>query len=123
MSRYNPLKAPEPKRWLETDENERIEFVRVYHEKAKIKVPNDVAHAAVHVIVENQLASGEAAVVDACERLQEEGLDRHEALHAIGSELVQHMERVRRSGVSGAKANQEYFAALGRLTAKKWKSR
>jgi hypothetical protein len=123
VKRYDPLKAPDPKRWLKVDENERLELVRVYHEKAKIELPNEMAHAAVHVIVENQLAGAEEAVVETFERLQREGLDRHEALHAIGSEVIQHMERLRRGGKSGSKPNQEYFDALGELSAKKWKKR
>jgi hypothetical protein len=47
------------------------------------------AHAANHVIVENQLAMGDATVVPATlARLMQEGLDRHDAIHAIGSVLV-----------------------------------
>jgi hypothetical protein len=123
VSKYDPLKAPEPKRWLKIDENDRLELVRVYHEKAKIDLPNEMAHAAVHVLVENQLASGEEVVVETFERLQEEGLDRHDALHAIGAEVLQHMERLRREGKTGSKPNQQYFDALAKLSAKKWKNR
>jgi hypothetical protein len=39
-----------------------------------------------HVVVENQVALGEAtSVPEALDRLINEGLDRHDAVHAVGS--------------------------------------
>ncbi|MEZ2311415.1 hypothetical protein AB6809_32760 [Paraburkholderia sp. RCC_158] len=56
MEEYNPGCAPEPESWLELDEQERIALVETYHRVARIKLPNVTAHAALHAIVENQIA-------------------------------------------------------------------
>jgi hypothetical protein len=45
-----------------------------------------------HVVVENQVALGEVMrVPETLERLLDEGLDRHEAVYAIGSVLMEIM--------------------------------
>ncbi len=50
-----------------------------------------------------------------------EGLDRHDALHAIGMELAVHMNDLVRKGEAGADPNQPYYDALERLTAEGWR--
>ena len=94
MERYDPLKAPDPKEWLSLDEQERIDLVQDYHRRARVELPNATGHAIAHVIVENQIALGdELAVERTLNRLVAEGLDRHDAIHAIGSVLVGDPER------------------------------
>jgi hypothetical protein len=48
--------CPEPESWLELHEQERIFLTETYHRVARIKLPNMTAHAALHAIVENQIA-------------------------------------------------------------------
>jgi hypothetical protein len=56
--------------------------------KEQYSALNDRIGATVHVIVENQVALGDAFPAKAVLiRLMNEGLDRHEAIHAIGSVL------------------------------------
>jgi hypothetical protein len=88
--RYDAHNAPDPEEWLELDESDRLDLIKRYHIRAKLPVgENERLHAAAHVIVENQVAMGEATVVPATlARLMREGLDRHDAIHAIGSVLV-----------------------------------
>lgn len=76
----------------------------------------------IHVIVENQLAVSEPAVVATLERLQREGLDRHDALHAIGSVLLEHLnERMKQADApSDGDPNARYFKNLEKLTAAGW---
>ena len=65
LKKYDPdvgIRAPE---WLATDEAERIELVRAYHRRARVRLPNERLHALIHVIVENQLALGEVVVIEA----------------------------------------------------------
>jgi hypothetical protein len=63
-----------------------------YHRRTRVKLPNQRLHAAIHVAVENQIAMGdELPVHGVLDRLQAEGLDRHDAIHAIGSALAEHM--------------------------------
>jgi hypothetical protein len=86
---YNPDVAPDPREWLELPESERIRLAQSYHVAARVKVPSMKAHAAIHAMVENQIASGYGPSKRAVARLQAEGLSRHEAIHALGSVLAQ----------------------------------
>ena len=55
-----------------------------YHRRAGIFPPNEQLHATFHVVVENQIALGdELPVRRAVDRLMAEGLDRHQAVHAV----------------------------------------
>ena len=72
-----------------------------------------------HVVIENQIALGdEIPVQSTAQRLMTEGLDRHEAIHCIASVLAEFMHDL--MGNPGTKNNQEYFAALQRLTVQAW---
>jgi hypothetical protein len=118
---YDPLKAPEPKEWLAIDEAERIQLAQDYHRRARFCLPNEKLHAVFHVVVENQIALGdEIPVESSLQRLMAEGLDRHEAIHAIASVLAEFMHDLVKKPGSSAKSNQAYFAALRRLRAEGW---
>lgn len=119
MERYDPLRAPDPGEWLDLGEQERIALVARYHRKAGIRLPNPQLHALMHVIAENQVALGEAPVRAALDRLLEEGLDRHDALHAVGSVLAEHMHAVV-TGSANESWTESYYQELERLTAKGW---
>ena len=84
MGSYDPDTPPPSADWLQTDEGARIEQVSSYHRRHKTPLPNDELHAVIHVVVENQLALGDAVVVVTLARLKSEGLTRHDVLHAIG---------------------------------------
>jgi hypothetical protein len=81
---YDPDSAPNPGDWLALSESERIRLVQSFHVSARIKTPSMKAHAAFHAVVENQIATGFGPSCRAAERLQKEGLSRHDAIHAIG---------------------------------------
>ena len=124
MKRYDPLQPPAPEDWLSMDEQERIQLAEDHHRRARIRLPNVKVHAVVHVIVENQIALGdEIPVRRTLQRLMSEGLDRHDAIHAVGSVLMGHMHELltRPDLESTADANPAYFAALERLTAEEWR--
>jgi hypothetical protein len=122
MQRYDPLKAPDPQEWLALDEQERIAFAREYHRRARIRVPNETAHATAHAVVESQIAHGdETPARRTAARLMNEGLDRHEAVHAIGMVLFEFMFDLMNAPESPADPNAPYFAALERLTAEEWR--
>jgi hypothetical protein len=119
---YDPLEAPEPEEWLELDEQERIDLVRDYHRRAGIRLPNEKLHATLHAIVEAQIALGdETPAGRIAQRLIAEGLDRHEAIHAIGMVLTEHIYDVLKTTKSDKDPNAPYFAALERLTAEDWR--
>ena len=118
---YDPLDAPEPEEWLAIDEAERIHLAQDYHRRARVRLPNEKLHAVLHVEVENQIALGnEMPVQGTVQRLMAEGLDRHEAIHAIASVIAEFMHDLVNNPGSGTESNQAYFAALPRLTAEGW---
>jgi hypothetical protein len=119
--RYDPEKAPDPTEWLELDESARINAVEDQHMAAGEDVPNPMVHAAFHVTVENQLASGVEAVVSTMTRLRREGLTRHDALHAIGSVLAGHMHNLLKEEPAEGDPNEAYFRDLEELTADRWR--
>jgi hypothetical protein len=89
MKRYDPLAVPAPEEWLDINEAQRLCLVEGYHRHARVRLPNAVAHATLHVIVENQAALGdEIPVHRTLDRLMKEGIDRHEAIHAVASVLA-----------------------------------
>jgi hypothetical protein len=119
---YNALEAPDPTGWLDLDEGEATELVEAYHRRAGITVPNEAVHAAIHVAVERQIALDDPrATRRAMVRLTAEGLDRHEALHAVGSVLAGHIWELAQGGASRAVSPDAYAAAVDRLTAESWR--
>ena len=123
MDAYDPDIPVRGSDWLEIDEGERIELVLSYHVAKKIRLPNAQLHSVIHVVVENQLALGEEAVVRTLGRLQAEGLGRHDALHAIGSVLAADLyELMRESSASNRDTYVRYLERLEKLTAKNWRA-
>jgi len=124
MDSYDPDKSPIPTDWLQTDESERIELVSSYHRRKKIKLANAQLHAVIHVVVENQLALGEQIVAETLARLQNEGLGRHDAVHAIGSVLVEDLYALMKMEDDSDRGEiyQQYLRRLQELTAKGWRA-
>jgi hypothetical protein len=121
MKRYDPLKPPDTEQWRSIDEQAQIQIVQDYHRRARIRLPNAMLHAVVHVTVENQIALGdETPVRRTVQRLISEGLDRHEAIHAVGSVLAGYINDLLRGGDPGAEPISAYYVALDHLTAKEW---
>ncbi len=120
INSYDPLKKPDPKEWLELDSQTRILLVEEYHVKARVALPNRTVHAGVHEVVENQLAEGLSVVQDAMSRLMADGLDRHDAIHAIAWVLTEHMWRLLQKEPMAGDPNERYFRDVRDLTAKKW---
>ncbi|CAN5612174.1 hypothetical protein BH10PSE6_BH10PSE6_45620 [soil metagenome] len=116
---YDPDVAPDPSTWQELGEDEQIMLVEAYHRRAGIEVPNMKVHATVHVIIENQAAMGDALPARRkIERLMGEGLDRHDAVHAVASVLAAHINDTLKAG---APNNEAYNEAVERLTAESWR--
>ena len=85
-------------------------------------MPSPPLHAAIHATVENQVALGELDVVNALKRLQNEGLGRHDAIHAIGTVLSEHLVDVLKTGGEPSREiHKPYFDRLKRLTADEWR--
>lgn len=125
MNRYDPLKAPNPQQWLAEDEQQRINLVEDFHRRARVDLPSVQIHAAMHVIVENQIALAEEVPVRTLKRLQKEGLDRHDAIHAMAMVLVEHLPRILAADSNdqpdSGHAGKLIYEGLERLTAESWR--
>ena len=122
IDRYDPLETPDPREWLDLDEGERLRLVEDFHRRARVRLPNAKVHAVMHAIIENQIALGdEIPVQRTAQRLMDEGLDRHDTIHAIGSVLVGHMFDLTRQPATDDDPNQPYFAELEHITAESWR--
>jgi hypothetical protein len=120
---YDPLIPPDPDEWTAVDEWERTDAVLQYHRREGVELPNERIHASIHVTVENQIALlDETPVADTIQRLMGEGLDRHDAVHAVGSVLAAHIWEIMRTEepVTTADPNVAYFEEVSSLTAQKW---
>jgi hypothetical protein len=124
MEHYDPLIPPNPQEWLALDEQERIMLVKEYHRSAGIRFPIVSTHAMVQTIVENQAALGDQTPVQrTLDRLMAEGLDRHDALHAIGSVLADLLYDTATEAVGAGigDPNAKYFTEVEQLTAEEWR--
>jgi Protein of unknown function (DUF1186)/SEC-C motif len=124
---YDPLVGPNPEVWLAIDEQDRIDLIEHYHRRRGFKGERARAHAIFHAIVENQIAEGDRLPVRrTLLRLMAEGLDRHDAIHAIGAVLAGHINELLREedaealSRSGDDSNAAYYSALEKLTAAGW---
>jgi hypothetical protein len=115
---YDPAVGPEPAVWLGLDDGERVVVVREYHKRAKERADNPELHAIIHATVETQLAEGDPAVKAGFDRLSEQGLDRHNVVHAIGSVLADAIYGVMKT--ERAHDPLEYARKLSELTAEGW---
>jgi hypothetical protein len=117
---YNPDEAPDPREWLSLGEAERLDLVIAYHEREKIPVASARLHAAIHTVVETQLAMPEQAVADTMARLRSEGLSRHDAIHAVGSVLVERLLSAMKQKATAASLAGGYLEDLKALSAEAW---
>ena len=120
MKKYNPLKDPDPKTWLEMNEAERVVLIEEYHKRTKVNLPNHLLHASIHTVVENQIAMGDELPVEgALKRLMSEGLDRHEAIHAIGAVVSEQMFLLLKDKET-APSNEDLLNRIRNLTREEW---
>jgi hypothetical protein len=111
LPRYDPALAPDPKEWLELDEDTRQLSIENYHRRAGVDLPNERLHAAVHLVIENQSALGdELPVRRTIERLMAEGLDRHDAIHAVSTVFTDFMIDIQKPEVRNRMQDNYYEA-------------
>jgi hypothetical protein len=121
MNNYQPNKPVDPQQWLDMDEIERIELVREYHQTLDHGLPEDgfSGHCIIHTIVENQIAMGVEYVPETIAKLTRQGLDRHEAVHAVGAILSEDIFEML-NGYSKEFSAKKHRRKLDKLTAKRW---
>ena len=119
--RYDADRQLDVQAWLDLDESERIDIVIDYHRRTRVKLENAKVHAVAHTIVENQIALGDPPAASATlARLMDEGLDRHDAIHALGSIIMGVMFNALRKPNAKDDISARYTRELAKLTAASW---
>ncbi len=118
------MEEPNPDEWLDYSEDERIDSVKYFHENFDdFDFESEqalTAHCGIHVIVENQVALNVEYVPQTLSKLMRQGLDRHDAIHAIGAILNEEIFKVLRGEVSEL-SSKRYRKKLDKITAKRWR--
>ena len=116
--KYDARKTPDPDQWLSLDEEERMALIIAYHGRIGDQQEHMSAHAVMHALVENQIALNEEAPKKTLRRLGTEGLDRHDAGHAIASVLAMQIFDMQNRQSPGDYDGDRYSQELAELTAK-----
>lgn len=122
MDSYDPSKTPDPDEWQALDESEQINLVEGFHIDANEETPEGggMLHASIHVIVENQIAMGVEPVPETIAKLIRQGLNRHEAVHAVGAIICENIYELLNADEKSWNV-KHYRRRLEKLTAKRWK--
>jgi hypothetical protein len=119
---YDADRAPDPAAWDAADEGERVAAVQAHHATLGSRhppTPQPRLHAALHVVVESQLAAGNPPEARrALARLTAGGLGRHDAVHAIASAAA---DATNAALAAGRFDRAAYARALDALTADGWR--
>jgi hypothetical protein len=118
---YDADVAPDPGAWTRADEGDRLTSVEAHHRTLATRhppVPNARVHAAIHVVVETQLASGEPPQARAAvARLLAAGRSRHEAIHLVAGAVAESLQATLQGSRYDAAAYARALDALGRAPA------
>ncbi len=121
MEAYDPMNAPDPDEWQSLGEQERLMLVVDHHRQAGVELPNEQIHVVIHVVVENQIALGDEVPTQATlERMMREGLDRHDAIHAVGSVLANFLGEILAAADAAPSVNEGFYKELKKLKAAEW---
>ncbi len=96
--KYDPAKRVEPQWWRSLGAEERVSLIEAAHVVLPAwhhPVPESRPHALLHVVAENLAARGdEIPVYAALQRLVRQGLQRHDAIHALGNACSEHARAI-----------------------------
>lgn len=124
MNQYDPDITPDAQAWLALDEQTRMQLAEAYHRDARAQLQRGARklHAAVHAIVETQIATAHGPAVRALERLMGDGLTRHDAVHAIGNVVAQHVHGVMQGREGERPSRDAYDRQLDELNGANWRT-
>ena len=98
------------------EDAEKLLLIEEYHDRLGTQIPIRDVHVSLHGIAENQLAMGIPQVGLALDRLMAQGLDRHQALHAISTVIMEYLY----GKLSDGADENAYIRQIEGLTADKW---
>lgn len=119
---YDAEKDPDPEVWLGLDQDSRNLAIEEFHVRANLRRRSaDLrAHAVIHMAAETHVAETDPPQARlALTRLLKQGLDRHQAIHAIGTVLSEHLGRAVRQDYFDHAA---YARDLEHLSADIWRA-
>jgi mRNA degradation ribonuclease J1/J2 len=121
MDKYDPANPIGSDEWLALNEAKQIELVRDFHAELDLEMPDDALsiHSSIHVIVENQLAMRVELKPETIAKLTRQGLNRHEAIHAIGAILSEDIFDLLKGNIEEFSPTK-YRRKLEKITAKRW---
>lgn len=124
MNHYDPEVPPDTQAWLALDEQSRMQLAEAFHRDARVRLERSARklHAAVHAIVETQLATAHDPAVRALDRLMADGLTRHDAVHAIGNVVAQHVHGVMQGREGERPGRDAYDRQLDELNGAQWRA-
>jgi hypothetical protein len=120
---YDASVAPDLSKWRTIKDRAKIHAIEDYHLLAEPDPDPEsfMNHVAVHLTVEEHVAAGDPPEVgEAMARLMNEGLSRHDAIHAIGTVIFDVLDNL--SGKTETFDLQAYKQGLSELTVEKWLS-
>ena len=113
---YDAERAPDAGPWSAAPQEDRVCAVEAFHGASQAPHPpieRARVHAALHVVVEDQLAKGEPPeAARAVARLVAGGMTRHAALHEVGRAASAALQAALSTGRFDAKAYAEALDAL-----------
>lgn len=116
VHQYNPAKSPKPREWLALDELTRLDLISQFHEDHGEFGESIEAHSGIHATVETQLAMDIPNIRSALGKLRKSGLTRHDAIHAIGAVLAEHIHEIMTNqDLDADEANLQYYDKLKTL--------
>ena len=105
------------------DEGTQIDLVMAYHRRKRVALEDAKVHATAHVVVENQILQGKPPLVGTTfARLVEEGLSRHDAIHAVASVLLYVIFEIKKDPSYQRDPSIQYNRELAGLTAASWRA-
>ena len=119
MKPYDPAWDAPPEEWLTLDERNCFGLSADYARASHVRTPNSQLPDVVRAIVEYQLALAEPMVVVTFARLRREGLERDEAIHALGLVLSGHLDSALRDLPDRYRRNERCQEALRKLSTAK----
>lgn len=123
--KYDPAKRVEPEGWRALGDEERVILIEAAHVVLPAwhhPVPESRPHALLHVVAENLVARGdEIPVYAALQRLVRQGLQRHEAIHALGNACSEHARAIGSGRASpDDPPPEEQIKSAAAMTLSKW---
>jgi hypothetical protein len=113
---YDPINGPDEE-WFGLTEDEQLHEVKLAHADEPFEDESaETMHCAIHAVVERQIAAGEPSVKAKIEEFLAAGVDRHEALHAIGWAISETIFDC----VHDLKSHPNFSDRLSALTLESW---